>query len=240
MTNTKTVTVPVEPDDAMTKAFYTYFRSRASYGVVVLPDGFKFAEAFAVVIAAAPKADSSQQAIYQMRQLAGGGWVETDADGETCLKRMPHWRVVFEFRTLYTAPKAEAAPQAQDKPVHEQNARFAIEGAIAYGRGDVNKPPSGDHWLMPYWKMGRQLAQAEDEGPAGYATWKDAAVAERVRRVNAERAALSAQEGWKRVPIEPTPEMLEVYKSWHREGKGYMDVSIYKAMIAAAPSTDKE
>lgn len=37
------------------------------------------------------------------------------------------------------------------------------------------------------------------------------------------------------VPREPTPGMLKVYKQWHREGKGYMDASIYKAMLEAAP-----
>lgn len=48
------------------------------------------------------------QTIHQMRQMAGGDWVSTDADGETCLKRMPHWRGVFEFRTLVVLPRPAA------------------------------------------------------------------------------------------------------------------------------------
>lgn len=65
------------------------------------------------MIAAAPKAES----IYQMRQISGGAWVPTDADGETCLKRMPHWRGVFEFRTLYVAPNL-ALTKAEQPQAH--------------------------------------------------------------------------------------------------------------------------
>lgn len=44
------------------------------------------------------------------------------------------------------------------KPIHDQNARFAIEGAIEYGRNGVNPPPD-DHWLAPFWHMGKQLTE---------------------------------------------------------------------------------
>lgn len=52
------------------------------------------------------------------------------------------------------------APLLAPQPVavHDENARWAIEGAIAFGRMDVNKPPSDDHWLMEYWLIGRYLA----------------------------------------------------------------------------------
>ncbi|MDB5988881.1 MAG: hypothetical protein JWQ10_284 [Herbaspirillum sp.] len=51
------------------------------------------------------------------------------------------------------------------EPISEQAARFAIDGAIAYGRMGHNKPPEDDHWLMPYWEIGRQLAaQSQDSG----------------------------------------------------------------------------
>ena len=42
--------------------------------------------------------------------------------------------------------------------VHDENARWAIEGAIAFGRMGVSKPPADDHWLMEYWLIGRHLA----------------------------------------------------------------------------------
>jgi hypothetical protein len=55
---------------------------------------------------------TAAEPVYFMRQLAGGDWVRTDADEETSLKRMPHWRGVFEFLTLYTAPVAAAQADA--------------------------------------------------------------------------------------------------------------------------------
>nr|WP_314607398.1 hypothetical protein [uncultured Janthinobacterium sp.] len=46
----------------------------------------------------------------------------------------------------------------QSVGVHDENARWAIEGAIAFGRMGVSKPPAEDHWLMEYWLIGRHLA----------------------------------------------------------------------------------
>jgi hypothetical protein len=59
---------------------------------------------------------SSQQgaAVYQMRHKAGGIWTECDADGETCIKRMPHWADAYEFRTLYVGAAKAPAAQAVD------------------------------------------------------------------------------------------------------------------------------
>ncbi|WP_257811663.1 hypothetical protein [Burkholderia glumae] len=34
----------------------------------------------------------------------------------------------------------------------------AIEGAIGFGQQGTNPPPSEDHWLAPFWKIGQQLA----------------------------------------------------------------------------------
>ena len=47
---------------------------------------------------------------------------------------------------------------ALKRPVDDQNARWAIDAAIAFGRMDVNRPPTDDHWLMEYWLIGRHLA----------------------------------------------------------------------------------
>jgi hypothetical protein len=57
------------------------------------------------------------------------------------------------------ATVTHAAAPAVPAPVHEQVARDAIGGAIAYGRMGVNPPPSPDHWLNEYWQIGRQLAK---------------------------------------------------------------------------------
>lgn len=48
-------------------------------------------------------------------------------------------------------------------------------------------------------------------------------------------APMPAPEGWKLVPIEPTENMLEVYRTWHNEGLQHMDIGIYKAMLEASP-----
>lgn len=37
----------------------------------------------------------------------------------------------------------------------------AIDGAMAFGYQDTNPPPSDDHWLMPFWKIGRKQAELE-------------------------------------------------------------------------------
>lgn len=45
-----------------------------------------------------------------------------------------------------------------NQPMSEQDARFAIDGAINWGYEGMHKPPTDDHWLMPYWVIGRKLA----------------------------------------------------------------------------------
>jgi hypothetical protein len=44
----------------------------------------------------------------------------------------------------------------------------AIDGAMAFGYQNTNPPPSDDHWLAPYWKIGRKQAELEValSGPA--------------------------------------------------------------------------
>jgi hypothetical protein len=37
----------------------------------------------------------------------------------------------------------------------------AIDGAMAFGYQDTNPPPSDDHWLSPYWRIGRRTAELE-------------------------------------------------------------------------------
>jgi len=92
----------------------------------------------------------------------------------------------------------------------------AINGAIAFGYQNTNPPPSEDHWLAPYWKIGRQ--QAELEARAAFPS-----------------DATQAPEGWKLVPVEPTEEMLgeiDLIEGFTREAL----TARYKAMLAAAPA----
>ena len=46
--------------------------------------------------------------------------------------------------------------------IEDRNARFAIEGCIEYGRQGVNPPPD-DHWLAPFWHMGKQLSEIAEK-----------------------------------------------------------------------------
>lgn len=43
---------------------------------------------------------------------------------------------------------------------------------------------------------------------------------------------------YKLVPVEPTMEMIEAARK-HHEGEAYLPVSLYKAMLAAAPATNE-
>lgn len=40
----------------------------------------------------------------------------------------------------------------------------AVDGAIEFGRLNVNPPPNGRHWLAKFWNIGRRLG--EQESPA--------------------------------------------------------------------------
>lgn len=37
----------------------------------------------------------------------------------------------------------------------------AINGAMAFGYQNTNPPPDDDHWLAPFWNIGRERAQLE-------------------------------------------------------------------------------
>lgn len=60
-------------------------------------------------------------------------------------------------------------------------------------------------------------------GPMGYASWQDAAVAERVRRVQAERALAAAQPKMPQWPQELPPAMTlrQRFQAW-RERTGFL------------------
>jgi len=57
------------------------------------------------------------------------------------------------------AAQHEAGTTEKSAPMADHDARFAIDAAIMFGRENVNKPPSEDHWLYEYWNIGRQLAE---------------------------------------------------------------------------------
>lgn len=52
-------------------------------------------------------------------------------------------------------------------------------------------------------------------------------------------AAPTIPHGWRLVPVEPTEEMITAARDSH-EGEAYLPVSLYKAMLAAAPAPGGE
>ncbi|VVE78135.1 hypothetical protein [Pandoraea sputorum] len=62
-----------------------------------------------------------------------------------------YWEIGRKLAALTSPAKVEV------QPAHEQNARFAIDGAISLGMQGI-KQPDADHWLAKYWDIGRQLA----------------------------------------------------------------------------------
>ena len=80
-----------------------------------------------------------------------------------------HEQVSERAERIAAAPQlpATAAVEHPEKLVGgtaEQQARYAIDGAIQYGRENRNPPPSTDHWLYEYWNIGRQLAKLGETG----------------------------------------------------------------------------
>lgn len=66
--------------------------------------------------------------------------------------------------------QAEQAAQSMSEPKRGTDAQIlfereltcsAINGAMAFGYQNTNPPPSDDHWLAPFWKVGRKQAEME-------------------------------------------------------------------------------
>lgn len=60
------------------------------------------------------------------------------------------------------APRGTSAQIQNERSITADS----IDGAIAFGLAGVNPPPSDDHWLAPWWKRGREMAElaAQVEG----------------------------------------------------------------------------
>jgi hypothetical protein len=57
-------------------------------------------------------------------------------------------------------PMTDAQIRASMTPERKLTCQ-AIEGAMAFGYQNTNQPPDDDHWLAPYWKIGRKQAELE-------------------------------------------------------------------------------
>jgi hypothetical protein len=72
-----------------------------------------------------------------------------------------------------STPQADAAPSEAKRGTDAQIlferelTVSAINGAMAFGHQNTNPPPSDDHWLAPFWKIGRKQAELEAAIAAG-------------------------------------------------------------------------
>ena len=66
------------------------------------------------------------------------------------------WERALQADTL---PDAQSPPAPVARETSDENARHAIDGAMAKGAANVDPAPAG-HWLEPYWRIGRELAIA--------------------------------------------------------------------------------
>ncbi|MBO4119886.1 hypothetical protein J5T34_03915 [Cupriavidus gilardii] len=76
---------------------------------------------------------------------------------------MIHYGGGLAGNVSFEEPAEEA--RGVDEVAH-QDARFAIDGAIAFGRMGIKEPPQG-HWLTEYWQIGKQLAEQPSEEARG-------------------------------------------------------------------------
>lgn len=77
---------------------------------------------------------------------------------DTVVTRISATAYANGWRDARNSAPVVAASAQQDEREADQDARFAIDGAIAFGRMGIKKPPEG-HWLTEYWGIGQQLAE---------------------------------------------------------------------------------
>jgi hypothetical protein len=139
-----------------------------------------FANAYPVPAAAAASAQPAQREVPEYTGLDAIARVFADVantSGQVVLSAQSCDLLYRAMTTPLAAPAAHAhaelielaPPLTAPAPLteggtSEQQARFAIDGAIQYGRENRNPPPSTDHWLYEYWNIGRQLAKLGETG----------------------------------------------------------------------------
>lgn len=99
-----------------------------------------------------------------------------DADAErAALGAAKHVRE--RANALWAAQSGQRARGTPEQILTERKLTCeAIEGAIAFGYQNVNPPPSDEHWLAPFWKIGRKQAELEQSGQrAGVAELREIA-----------------------------------------------------------------
>jgi hypothetical protein len=100
---------------------------------------------------------------YLSRHIPGD---DIDAVRATVTTETAVRAIAFDLRAAQ-APQGDTrqgAPKDTPESMAGSNARFAIDGAIQFGRENRNAPPSTDHWLYEYWNIGQQLRRLGETG----------------------------------------------------------------------------
>ena len=105
---------------------------------------------------------------------------------------------------------------------HENEARSKLSAALSAAPA----APAGE----PVAEVGDLIIQVRERVMA-------AGLLNRAPLYAAPAPAEPAPEGWRLVPVEPTPEMVAAWPN-HRHGSGH-EAEIYRAMLAAAPASPK-
>jgi len=114
--------------------------------------------------------------------------------------------------------------------IEQQDARFAIDGAIAYGRMGIKEPPAG-HWLTEYWHVGRQFAKLGETS----------ALDNQTPLATPSPGKAPEPVAWRHEIVEPTGQHLTLYSAsadnpWSHWLGQYRDECRYTAMpLYASP-----
>lgn len=189
---------------------------------------------------AEPVASEHQEPVAYMRWWArqydqGHGNIGHDEGFEVCESRdrSDDGKPAFP---VYACPPAEQ--KGTPESMANSNARFAIDGAIMFGREGVNKPPSEDHWLYEYWSIGQQLAKLGETSGWDNVTLVSAPLAAAVPAEEAMPLSISAKEGGRGLPPLPEMHVIVTEKAGFRfESRGFTDKQMHdyaRAAIAAS------
>lgn len=170
---------------------------------------------------------AAREALEALESLQGGCTDSNDGTVEAITVWCPE--VIERLRAALAAPQQAAQPVAQDWRDHvEQQIR-------SWRQRTMNK--SGDHLAIDDFMSGEDVDDLVDfvcDEWAGPAPAKSSFVAPSVSQ------PVAIPEGWRLVPVEPTPEMVRAGWKHHPSAFGDEFVpAMYRAMLAAAPRQAK-
>ena len=138
--------------------------SMENYGAACFAAGRAAAVADYINLQDRSATTSGSELLHQMRHKVGGTWTDCDADGATCIKRMPHWADAYEFRTLQViSPAQQSASQPAATVVAADVALKLLQEFV-----DYHSKPAGMTFetAMSTDKLGKFLKGVEEHEKA--------------------------------------------------------------------------